>query len=121
MQDQILGLIIVVQVALMFSAHPLNRMEMLTFKGHNKDQGIVQISVIHQEGQIHVNPMIENLGTQVLVFLQENQIFLNPLEIDLASKDHPANPAVQIHGVRENQTIVAEEDIDLLRISPFIN
>jgi hypothetical protein len=65
--------------------------------------------------------MIELQGIQVLVSLQEIQIFVNPPEIDLASKDRPVDPAVQIHDVRENQTIVTEEDIDLPRISPFIN
>lgn len=119
MQDRIVGLIIVNQtVVLTFSAHLVDRMEMLTFKGRKKDQRVIQISVILQEAQTHGNRMIELQGIQVLVSPQETQIQVNRPAIDLVSNDPPADPIVQIQDVRKNQAVVTEEDIDLPLISP---
>lgn len=119
MQDRIMGLIIVNQtVVLTFSAHLVDRTEMLTFKGRIKDQRVIQISVILQEAQTHGNRMIEHQGIQVLVSPQETQIQVNPPAIDLVSNDPPADPIVQIQDVRKNQAVVTEEDIDLPLISP---
>ena len=122
MQDRVMGVIIVDQLVVpTFSTHPEDRAEMLTFKDHNKDQGVIQSSVIHQEAQTHGNRIIELQGIQVLVYPQEVLILVNPPAIDLAYNDRPADPAVRIHPIRKNQTIAAEEDIDLPLISPFIN
>lgn len=110
MKDRIMEQIIVEKTAApTFSVHQAERTEILTFKGHNKDQGVVQISVVHQEAQIHRNRMVERRGIQM---------FVNPPAINPVSNDLPADhPAVQIHDVQEAQIRVIEEDVDLPLIS----
>ena len=100
-------------VVLMLSLHLSDQTKMQIFKGHNKDQVVIQIPVIHQEVQTHENRMTELLGIQLLVILKEIQILVDPRVIDPASRDLQVDPTVQIHEVQKNQTIVAEEDIDL--------
>ena len=96
-----------------FSDHPEDRVEMLTFKGHNKNHGVMQISVIHQKVQMQGNRIKVLQGIQVLVTPQELQVFVDLPTIDLAFNDPPADPVVQNQEVRENQATVKEEEIDL--------
>ena len=114
MQDQVMGVIIAdLLVVLTFSDHPEDRAEMLTFKGHNKNHGVMQISVIHQKVQMQGNRIKVLQGIQVLVTPQELQVFVDLPTIDLAFNDPPAGPVVQNQEVRKNQAIVKEEEIDL--------
>ena len=104
-------------VVLMLSLHLSDQTQMQIFKGHNKDQVVIQIPVIHQEVQTHGNRMTELLGIQVLTILKEIQILADPRVIDRVSNDLPVDPAVQVHEVQKNLTIVVEEDIDLPLLS----
>jgi hypothetical protein len=96
----------------MFSDHPEERVEMLTFKDHKKDQAVTQISVVHQKVQIQGNRITVLQGIQVIVTQQGLQVFVDLPKIDLTFNDHPADPAVQIQEVRGDQEIVKEEEID---------
>lgn len=59
MQDQVMGVIIAdLLVVLTFSDHPEDRAEMLTFKGHNKNHGVMQISAIQKEARTQGNRII---------------------------------------------------------------
>ena len=96
----------------MFSDHPEERVEMLTFKNHKKDQAVTQISVVHQKVQIQGNRITVLQGIQVLVTQKGLQVLADLLTIDQQCNDHPADPAVKIQEVREDQEIVKEEEID---------
>ena len=96
----------------MFSDHQEERVEMLTFKDHKKDLAVTQISVVHQIVQTQGNRITVLQGIQVIVTPQGLQVFVDLPKIDLTFNDRPADPAVQIQGVRGDQEIVKEEEID---------
>lgn len=77
--------------ALTFSVQQADRMEALTFKDHNQDQGAIQISGLHREAQIHRNRMVELRGIPVPAIPPEVQMFVNPPAMVRASKDLPAD------------------------------
>lgn len=109
------ALIVDQPVVLRFSVHPDDRAVMLTFKGQNKDPGVIQISVIHLKVQTPGNRIAVPQGIQVLVTPKELQVFVNLPIVDLKFNDRPADPGVQIQEVRGDQAIVKEEEIDLLQ------
>jgi hypothetical protein len=85
---------------------------MLIFKDHNKDQGVMQISEVHQKVQMQGNRIKVLQGIQVLVTPQELQVFVDLPKIDLAFNDLPADLVVQNQEVRGDQAIVKEAEID---------
>jgi hypothetical protein len=95
--------------AVMFSVPRAERIQILKFNGHNKDQGVAQVSGNLRGTQTPGNRLTEVQGVLVRVIPRVIQMPVNPPEAVQASSDHLAgHPEVQTHEVQE----ATAEDVD---------